>query len=168
MLTPALIAALEGDSDVEVRLYAARALVVQGDARAIEPLVGALKNSDPAVREEAARSLGELAELLNSPRAVEPLAQTLTDSDWGTRQSAAEMLIRLQMDHVEQAQGLLLADLRNEDDEIQLGAAWSLVELDDDRALEPLVTLLAHPDRKSVATHWHKTIRDIMSARRIV
>ncbi|MEO8396453.1 MAG: HEAT repeat domain-containing protein, partial [Chloroflexota bacterium] len=151
-ITPALIEALEKDSDSEVRVYATRALAAQTDARAIEPLVATLKDVDPAVREEVARALGELAEALSSPRAVEPLVETLTDEDWGTRQSAAEMLIRLEMDHVEEAERLLLTDLMNVNEEIQLGAAWSLLELGDLRALDPLVELLNHPDMRISST----------------
>jgi HEAT repeat protein len=148
LITPALIEALEKDSDSEVRVYAARALAAQTDARAVEPLVAALKDGDPAVREEVVRALGELAEVLNSLRAVEPLAETLTDEDWGTRQSAAEMLIRLEKAHVEEAERLLLTDLKNVNEEIQLGAAWSLLEVGDPRALDPLVELLTHPDSR--------------------
>jgi len=147
-ITPALIDALEQDADSEVRVYAARALAAQTDARAIEPLVAALKDDDPAVREEVVRALGELAEVLNSPRAVEPLAETLSDPDWGTRQSAAEMLIRLEIAHVEEAERLLLTDLMSLNNEIQLGAAWSLVEVGDPHALDPLVELLTDPDSR--------------------
>ncbi len=152
LIAPALIESLETDDDSEVRVYAARALAAQTDARAIEPLVVALDDADPAVREEVVRALGELSEALQSPRAVEPLAQTLTDEDWGTRQSAAEMLIRLEIDHVEEAEQLLLTDLKNINEEIQLGAAWSLLEIGDPRALDPLVELLNHPDSRISST----------------
>jgi glycerate kinase len=148
LITPALIDALEKDSDSEVRIYAARSLAAQTDSRAIEPLIVALQDEDPAVREEVVRALGELAEALNSPRAIEPLAETLKDTDWGTRQSAAEMLIRLKQEHVDDAERLLLTDLVSLTDEIKLGAAWSLIEVGDERALDPLVELLNHPDAR--------------------
>jgi HEAT repeat protein len=141
-----LIVALENRGDNETRLYAAQALAAQRDARAIEPLIGALRDSEYAVNEEAVRALGEIGEAVASPRIIEVLDEALSHADWGTRQSAAEMLIRLEAELWERAERLLLADLDSGDAEIRLGAAASLVELADGRALEPLVALLYNDD----------------------
>ncbi|MBI1258887.1 MAG: HEAT repeat domain-containing protein, partial [Chloroflexi bacterium] len=53
---------------------------------------------------------------------------------------------------VEEAEQLLLTDLKNINEEIQLGAAWSLLEIGDPRALDPLVELLNHPDSRISST----------------
>ncbi len=143
---PALIETLEHDADPEVRLWAADSLRLLRDARSIEPLITALSSAEADMREVIVRALGETAEAINSPRAVAVLTGALADPDWGTRQSAAEMLIRLKSDPNGAAERLLLADLQAADAEIRLGSAWSLVELGDGRAFDPLVRLLDHPD----------------------
>lgn len=151
-----LVAVLEDTSDTELRVYAAQALAMQHDARAVEPLIAVLKPSEndalpddqAAVCEEAVRALGEIGDVVDSPRIIEALAEALNHTDWGTRQSAAEMLIRLEWSDWERAEKALLADLAHDDVELRLGAAASLVELADGRALEPLVELLNHSDRR--------------------
>lgn len=155
-LVPLLITALDKTSDTELRVYAAQALAMQRDSRAIEPLIallrlpesGELSDDHAAVCEEAVRALGEVGETVASPRIIEALAEALNHPDWGTRQSAAEMLIRLEWSDWERAESSLLADLAQDDVEKRLGAAASLVELADGRALEPLVELLNYPDRR--------------------
>lgn len=151
-VVPSLIAALEHDTDPEVRIFAAQALAVQRDARAVEPLIAALNDPEPAVCEEVVRALGELGEVVDGTRIVEALAGALIDLDWGTRQSAAEMLIRLDADPGGQAEKLLLTDLNAENTEVRLGAAASMVELSDDRALETLTQLLHHNDVRIVSS----------------
>lgn len=145
-LVPLLIAALADVTDDALRLYAAQALAVQQDARAVEPLILALQGDQAALCEEAARALGEIGDEFKSQRIIEALAGALNHADWGTRQSAAEMLIRLEWENWQQAEESLLADLSDGDSEMRLGAAASLVELADGRALEPLVELLNHTD----------------------
>jgi HEAT repeat protein len=152
---PFLVDALERDAAPEVRLWTADSLGVLGDARAVEPLITALGDHDPGVRETAVRALGALAEALGSLRALAALAPVVHDSDWGTRQSAAEMLIRLGAAAQADAEALLIADLQADDAEIRLGAAWSLVELGDTQALDPLVRLLYHPDNRIAAAAAH-------------
>jgi HEAT repeat protein len=140
--------ALEHDADSKVREAAGYVLAEYRDPRVIDPLIDLLTDADPSVRETAVRALGETAEAVDRTRAVEPLKQALRDSDWGVRQSAAEMLIRLKSDPQHVAEKLLLADLHNDDAEVRLGAAWSLVELGDARSLDPLVRLLYHDDSR--------------------
>lgn len=152
-LVPALIAAFEDQSDAELRLYAAQALATQQDARAVEPLIASLNppensvsmNGDAAIHEEVVRALGEIGDVVDSPRIVEALAQALTHADWGTRQSAAEMLIALKRDD-DSARTLLIGDLEADDPEVRLGAAWSLLEVGDERAVDALARLLYHPN----------------------
>jgi len=141
-IVPALVDALEHDPNADVRIGAATVLSHRPDARSIEPLIAAIHDTDLAVREEVVRALGLIGAELDSPRIIDALAQALHDSDWGTRQSAAEMMIRLEAPQQEQAEQLLLADLQNQGAEIRLGAAWSLVELGDQRAGDVLAGLL--------------------------
>lgn len=141
---PALIEALEHDSEGEVRLWAAYSLRSMPDTRSIEPLLNALSDTDAGMRETVIRTLGTLLESFESPRALNAIHAALHDDDWGTRQSAAEMLLRIGEDESGEAEGLLLADLSSVDGEIALGAAWSLLELGDERAFDTLVKLLGH------------------------
>ena len=75
----------------DVRRLAAGALGELGDARAVEPLIAALKDESEVVRWSAARTLGELG----NARAVEPLKELLGDEDAAVRTAAAEALKRL-------------------------------------------------------------------------
>ncbi|HVU12331.1 MAG TPA: HEAT repeat domain-containing protein [Phototrophicaceae bacterium] len=150
LIVPALIEAVETDKEAVVRQSAVYVLSRKPDTRSIEPLVIALEDPDPAVREETARALGEIGAVITSSLLVEALTEALTDPDWGTRQSAAEMLIRLKTDSKDEAERRLLADLQNEDVEIRLGSAWSLMHVGDERALEPLVQLLYHDNTHMV------------------
>jgi HEAT repeat protein len=148
LVIPALVEALEADEDDDVRQIAAYILGKRGDARAVEPLIARLEDDTPSVREAAARALGALGEMIRSPRITEALGNALHDADWGTRQSAAEMLIRLQSEQQKEAEALLLDDLQSDDVEVRLGAAWSLLELGDERALAPLLELLKHSETR--------------------
>jgi HEAT repeat protein len=149
--TPVLISALEGDADEETRVMAIRALGKRRDARAVEPLIAVLGDPSPMLREASARALGEIGAAVGGTRIREALALALHDSDWGTQQSAAEMLMRMGGEWQESAEALLLGDLQNSDVEIRLGAAWSLVELGDERALDPLLRLLYHQENRIAA-----------------
>jgi HEAT repeat protein len=146
LVVPALLEAVEGDADESVCVEAVSSLGKLRDARTIEPLIAVLEDGTPVVREAAVRTLGEIGAAVGGTRIGAALGKALHDSDWGTRQSAAEMLIRLHSEHQPEAEALLLNDLQNEYVEIQLGAAWSMVELDDLRAFDPLVRLLKSDD----------------------
>ena len=69
---PGLIKALGYPKDSSVRVAAAQALGQIGDARVLEPLAAALKDSEWIVRDAAAKAL----EKIGAP-AVEPLAAAL-------------------------------------------------------------------------------------------
>jgi HEAT repeat protein len=147
-VVPALIGAVEQDRVEETRATAIVTLGKRRDARAVEPLIAALGDNAPAVREASARALGEIGVAVGGGRIGGALSKALHDSDWGTRQSAAEMLIRLGGEGAQEAEALLLGDLRDDDAEVRLGAAWSLVELGDARALDPLARLLYHHENR--------------------
>jgi HEAT repeat protein len=67
---------------------AAKALVNIGDARAVEPLIKALGDKDSDVRQRGAEALGEIGD----ERAVEPLIAALSVDGAYVRYSAAEAL----------------------------------------------------------------------------
>jgi HEAT repeat protein len=85
-----LSAALE-DSDGYVRIHAAKALCIIGDARAVEPLIAVLKNSSGELHQRIADALGKIGDA----RAVEPLIAVLNDRNWLDRKAAAKALISL-------------------------------------------------------------------------
>jgi HEAT repeat protein len=78
------------DEDSSVCWQAAETLGKLGDARAVEPLIAALKE-DSGVGEETVEALGRLGDA----RAVEPLIAALGDEDWDTCAWAAEALRRI-------------------------------------------------------------------------
>jgi hypothetical protein len=78
------------DENWKVRSDTAKALGVIGDARAVEPLIQALKDIDGNVvfRESIANALGEIGDA----RAVEHFIQALKDKDEDVRSDAARLL----------------------------------------------------------------------------
>jgi HEAT repeat protein len=118
-------------------------------------LVGLLHDDDPAVREQAARALGDYAEhaaqlgafaadVAIHARVIDALTAALDDDDWGTRQSAAEMLVRMDAAGKSEALTRLARDLEAEDAEVRLGAAYSLVHVHDERGIDALLHLMGH------------------------
>jgi HEAT repeat protein len=74
-IIPILAPTLHEDPDPSVRRAAAYGLRRTGDQGAVQPLLGALSDTDKATRVHAAMGLGDL----RSRAAVEPLSQLLTD-----------------------------------------------------------------------------------------
>jgi hypothetical protein len=74
-----------------VRQAAAGALGQIRDARAVEPLVTALKDQDDAVRQAAAAALGKIGDA----RTVEPLMAALKDKNSSVQEVAAKELIKM-------------------------------------------------------------------------
>ena len=144
-----------------VRSGAAEALGKIGDARAVEPLIQALKDRDYDVRGKAAEALGKIGDA----RAVEPLIQALKDEyaqpaaieSLGkigapavepliqylvsvrpimyTRGASVKSLIKIGAPAVEP----LIQALKNEYNVVRSGAADSLGEIGSARAVEPLI-----------------------------
>ncbi len=65
---------------------------VTGYYKAVNPLLGALLDSDPVVRARAAIALGKIGD----PRAIEPLKAALKDSDSTVRKAVAEALKKIE------------------------------------------------------------------------
>jgi HEAT repeat protein len=80
-----LIAVLEDLEVPQSRSMAAYALGELRDARAVDPLIRALKSEDASLRKSAAEALGRL----NDPRSLEPLRALLKDKDEWVRKTAS-------------------------------------------------------------------------------
>jgi HEAT repeat protein len=86
-----LIKVLQTGTHPESREEAAEALGAIRDPRAVDPLIGALKDRDHEVREEAAKALGAIGDR----KAVKPLNEALKDVDHKVRREAEQALVRL-------------------------------------------------------------------------
>ncbi len=86
-----LIKVLQTGAHPESREEAAEAMGEIRDPKAVDPLIGALKDRDHEVREEAAESLGKIGD----KRATEPLNALLGDPDPKVRRAAEGALSRL-------------------------------------------------------------------------
>lgn len=117
---------------------AAEYLGVAGDEAALEPLIVALSDENPELRQCAAMALGELG----SSRAVPALARALGDRDRAVQWFAATSLAKLG----EPAVKILLTELRSDDEDAAVGAAVALGRMREPRAVGPLLELLSSPD----------------------
>ena len=148
-----LINALKNDDSV-VRNFAASALGRIGDARAVEPLIEALRAWSeklflsgyrrPFINTErvtAARALGEIGDA----RAVQPLINDLENGFWAkTRQTAAFALGKI--GNARAVEPLIKA-LKDNDDDVRFKAADALGNIGDVRAIEPLINALKDNDK---------------------
>jgi HEAT repeat protein len=125
------LVALLRDEYSFVREAAAHALGQLGDARAVEPLVAALRERDRGwpIRQAAAHALGQLGDA----RAVEPLVAALWEEYSQVREAAAHALTLLGWQPGNDTQRALYAIIHFQwEDVVRLGAA----------AVEPLVAVL--------------------------
>jgi HEAT repeat protein len=129
-----LIQALNDMNEAHIRKEAAVALREIGDARAVEPLIAILKDSDSGVRIESVRAL----EVLGDTRAVEPLIATLmNERDFSVRSWAARALGQI---GDKRAVVPLIAALK--DVWIQGQAVEALGNIADEKAVDPLISFL--------------------------
>jgi HEAT repeat protein len=117
---------------------AAQALVSIG-SRAVDPLLGALKQPQWVARRNAAWALGALED----GRAVKPLMSALGDREADVRAKAAWALGALD-DHV--AMEPLAGALKDSDARVRRQAAWALGALGDSRATSGLIVALKDSD----------------------
>lgn len=122
------------DPSAHLRADAAKALGEMKDARAVEPLIGALKDSEWRVVERA----GEALEKIGAP-AIEPLISALKDSKWMVRVYAAGAL-----GGIGDARAVepLIAALKDSKSSVRIFAAVALGNIGDARAVEPLIAAL--------------------------
>jgi HEAT repeat protein len=103
----------------------------------LKPLIAALGDEDPFVREAAATALGEIGE-----PAVEPLIAALGDEDRNVRSAAAKALGRLGNARAVEP---LIAALGDEARDVRSAAAGALGRFGEP-AVEPLITALGDED----------------------
>src|SRR5664280_1165637 len=126
-----LIKALRYQKDTTVPGAAADALGQIGDARAVDPLIAALKSGGWGMRTAAAGALGQIG----AP-AVEPLVAALTDRAGDVRTAAARALAQI---GDARAVEPLVAALTDRDGDVRTAAAGALGQIGDAGAVEPLV-----------------------------
>jgi HEAT repeat protein len=152
------------DQDWVVRREAVVTLGEMGDERCVQPLVRALHDGDWQVREAAVESLG----MIGSP-AVEPLLKQIRN--WDVRKFVLRALGKMKDERVlepligqlrsdefkedatealtelgKPAVGHLVAALHDKDENIRKQAVIILGRIQDPDAIDPLITMLAHPD----------------------
>jgi len=135
----AFVAALKHDR-VRVRIYAAKAVGLIGEKRAVDPLVALLTDSSESVRKEAAGSLARLG-----PAATATLTKLLAETDNPLHETVVEILgqggDRAAVDP-------LIGALAAKSPHVRLGAARALGKLRARKAATALLKMLNDPDIK--------------------
>ncbi len=144
---PALLRILDSD-EREARRWAARALGLTRDARAIEPLVKRLADNRSEARKAAALALGEIGDA----QAIEPLIKTLANRDQETRRAAAVALGTIGSDRAVEA---LCAISEDPNEPVQL----AVVE-----ALRKIGGLRAGAGLRAIIDGGRKNVRETASA----
>jgi HEAT repeat protein len=141
--TGSLIAALssEGAQASLIRPQVAAALGLIKDAKAVDPLILALKDGDNNTRYWAAIALG----MINDSRAEDPLIQALGEDNAKVREGAG-WAIRAMKGHP--AAELFMQLLRSEDSSMRIGAAGALGDSQDEGAVQPLIQAMQDEDAK--------------------
>ena len=149
----------ERDWYEDPRRWAAKALGIISDSRAVEPLIDLLQGGNESVRREAVKALGQIGDphaveslvgvlrdakvreeavqalgKIRDPRAVEPLIGLLRDAREPVRAEAAEALGKIGAPAVER----LITMLRDTDVEVRWRVSVTLGEIGDPRALPEL------------------------------
>lgn len=139
------------DKESDVRSEAAMALGKIKDPRAVEPLIAALKDVNPDVRRIAAEALGEI----NDARAVEPLIAALRGELGDVQKRAAGSLAKIGAPAVKP----LIATLKDKDPNVRKVVAHVLEEINDARAVKPLIDALKQGDLEVAAGAYTFFIR---------
>ena len=138
-----LIKALGYRQDPSIRCHAVLALGRLGDLRAVEPLIGALRDDEWEVRDAAVEALGRLGDL----RVVEALIEALHDGHPADRRKVMEALATSSV-----STEPLLGALGDGDESVRVRAAWALAKRGDPRALPTLLSALDHRPDGNTAT----------------
>jgi HEAT repeat protein len=142
--SPTLAALLQTDASAVVRLACVQALALLQAIDIGRPvLVGALRDSVPAVRREAAGALSSL----NAPVAQELLAALTSERDPTVCQALTYALGRVprSQPQVPQIENALDAEARSESPLVREAAIWSLGSLNSSRARDRVRSALRDP-----------------------
>ncbi|MEX2720691.1 MAG: HEAT repeat domain-containing protein, partial [Candidatus Wukongarchaeota archaeon] len=129
-----LIKALKYKRDQDVRRYAALTLGEIGDAKAVEPLIQALKEENKGIRWNAVGALDKLG--WKPEDDIEKALYLIAKEEW-------DKLVRLGEPAVEP----LIQALKDKDINVRRGAAETLGKIGDARAVEPLTQSLKDGDK---------------------
>ena len=135
---PALIAALK-DTDVKVRRAAASSLGNLEDPRSVPALIEALRDTDSEVRACAADALGNMED----PRAIPGLTAAIKDSSPEVRRRAISAISN--MEGGNKPVDAFIAALSDSNAEVREAAVEAISEVQDKRAVRPLIKLLSDP-----------------------
>ena len=108
----------------------------------IDIQIDLLNDSDWVVRREAVITLGEMGD----ERCMEPLVRCLRDGDWQVREAGIEALVMIGSPAVD----MLLRYVRDYD--ARKPAIKTLGKINDERVLEPLISLMRNDEFKDDAT----------------
>ena len=108
----------------------------------IDIQIDLLKDSDWVARREAVITLGEMGD----ERCIEPLIRCLRDGDWQVREAAVDALAQIGSPAVE----LLIRYLRDWD--ARKYTLKALGKINDERVLDPLISMLKNDEFKDDAT----------------
>jgi HEAT repeat protein len=140
--------------DWQVRAIAAATLGNIGDAKAVDPLIEALKDADDDVRERAAEALGKIGDA----KAVDPLIEALKDASGEVRWRAARALVEI---GDAKAVDPLIEALHDEYWLVRHYAAEGLGKFGDPKAIKPLIR--AMKDEHWSVRHAQVTIAHALS-----
>jgi HEAT repeat protein len=126
------VARLLQDEDMEVRRRAAAFMGEVACIEALSWLTLALQDRESVVRCEALKSLGKI----KAEESCDLAMQALQDQEWQVRYTAVTTLGEI--GHNKALDALVKVMFGGEDEEIRAWAAWSLGEIADVRAIEPL------------------------------
>ena len=124
----------------EIRIFAAKELVKIKDPSVIGVLIDATADKQEDVRIEVIQTLGEIGD----ERAVNPLVYTLGDESLVVREKSARALGKL--GRPEAGEALISALNSNTNLTIVCAIAEALGQIEDARAVEPLITFLNHKE----------------------
>ena len=125
------------------------------EERLLIPLIEALADPEPAVREQAASVLGDLED----ERAVEPLMAAASDENEDVR---AQVIWALGSMEDPRAFETFRSALSDESEEVQENALWALGQLEDPRSVDALTEALqsSNPDIRETAASSLGQIED--------
>src|SRR3989339_579466 len=124
----------------EIRIFAAKELAKIKDPSVIDVLIDATSDKQEEVRIEVIQTLGEIGD----ERAVNPLVYTLGDESLVVREKSAVALGKL--GRPEAVEALISALNSNTNLTIVCAIAEALGQIEDARAVEPLMTFLNHKE----------------------